>query len=77
MTEYDGAYANILEVEALVSARDKLIADIGYTDEEIAGACEKYEEITTAYICRKEGEAKVRCLGGIILGGLSLLCPWQ
>ena len=37
-------------MEALVSARDELVADIGYTDEEIAGACEKYEEITTAYI---------------------------
>ena len=30
---------------------------------------------TTAYIRRKEGEAKIRCLGGIILGGISLLCP--
>ena len=75
MTEYDGAYADIPGVEALFSARDKLIADIGYTDEEIAGACEKSEEITTAYIRQKQGEAKILCLGGIIIGGISLLCP--
>lgn len=75
MTEYDAAYTDIPGVETLEGAREKLITDTGYTDEEIQRVSEKKEEIVTAYIRRKEGEAKIRKLGGIIIGGLSLLCP--
>lgn len=75
MTEYDAAYTDIPGVETLEGAKEKLITDTGYTDEEIQKVSEKKEEIVTAYIRRKEGEAKIRKLGGIIIGGLSMLCP--
>lgn len=75
MTEYEAAKTDLPGVEALDSERQKLIDDVGYTDEEIHKVSEKKEEIVTAYIRRKEGEAKIRKLGGIIIGGLSMLCP--
>lgn len=75
MTEYEAAKTDLPGVEALDSERQKLIDDVGYTDEEIQKVSEKKEEIVTAYIRRKEGEAKIRKLGGIIIGGLSMLCP--
>ncbi len=75
MTEYEAAKTDLPGVETLEGERQKLIDDVGYTNEEIEKATQKKEEIVTAYIRRKEGEAKIRKLGGIIIGGLSLLCP--
>ncbi len=75
MTEYEAAKTDLPGVETLEGERQKLIDDVGYTNEEIEKATRKKEEIVTAYIRRKEGEAKIRKLGGIIIGGLSLLCP--
>ncbi len=75
MTEYEAAKTDLPGVETLEGERQKLIDDVGYTNEEIEKATRKKEEIVTAYIRRKEGEAKIRKLGGIIIGGLTLLCP--
>lgn len=47
MTGYEAAYTDIPGLAALESARRELIADIGYTDEEIEKVYEKSGEITT------------------------------
>ncbi len=75
ITEYEAAKTDLPGVETLEGERQKLIDNVGYSNEEIEKATQKKEEIVTAYIRRKEGEAKIRKLGGIIIGGLSLLCP--
>ncbi len=59
------------------SARVRFVTNVGYTEEEIEKVSEKSEEIITAYIRRKEGEAKILRLGGVIIGGLSFICPFE
>ncbi len=54
MKEYEAAKTDLPGVETLEGERQKLIDDVGYTNEEIEKATRKKEEIVTAYIRRKE-----------------------
>ncbi len=57
MEEYVPGCGDALWSHETDSARVRFVTNVGYTEEEIEKVSEKSEEIITAYIRRKEGEA--------------------
>lgn len=76
MAAYAGEYHNNTSLEELQPKLIKYVENIGYTQEEIEQVAELKDDVITAYLREKEGEQKLLRIGFLVVGAVSLICPF-
>ena len=76
MTAYAGEYHNNTSLEELQPKLIEYVQNIGYTQEELEHVSELKNDVITAYIREMEGEQKLLRIGFLVVGAVSLICPF-
>ena len=76
MTTYAGEYHNNTSLEDLQPKVIEYVKNIGYTQQELDDVATLKNDVITAYIREKESEQKLYRIGFLVVGAVSLICPF-